>query len=68
VKPDDRIDEWARARAESAVSADFADRVVAAAAAGPGAFVPVFRVAAVVAAAALAALRVAAALAVFLPR
>ena len=68
MRPEDRIDEWARKRAAAAVPAGFADRVVAAATARSGARRPALRVAALVTAAALAALRVAAALAVFLPR
>lgn len=68
MKPDDRIDEWARGRAEAAVPAGFSDRVLAATAARSGPRRPALRVAALLTAAALAALRVAAALAVFLPR
>lgn len=66
MNPEDRIDEWARARADAHVPDGFADRVVAAASAATEARTPrLLRAAALTLAAAGGLLRIAAALAIF---
>jgi hypothetical protein len=68
MNPDERIDRWARSRADASVPDGFADRVVAAATRRRRGVPAAAQAAALLAAGALAALRIAAALAVFLPR
>ena len=66
MRPDDRIDAWARERATAEAAPDFADRVMIAAAAGRRN--RVISVVVIVAATVAGAARIAAAFALFIPR